>query len=389
MLRLFFATYFVAVAVSLPFLPPYLRNLGLSGREVGLMLSLAPLCHLGVPLVWGWLADRTRRPDVLLRVASLGSWALFAPLVFVRDMPAMLFVYGAHHVFAVAVPGLIDALAVERVKRHGDDYGRIRVWGSLTFTATVLATSQVVSARGPRGGDPLIPILLTAALGLALAASLGVRGGGGATERPHARDVRLLARDPRFRLLLVVAMLHWASTAPYHGFFSILAQDRGLAPKIVGYAWVVSVVGEMGAFYFFRHLRRRFALSTLLMLATGASVARWLVVAGAAAPATLIAIQAIHTLTFGAFHATAVAWLGECVPEKLRATGQTLYTASVYGLGNLLGMLGAGTIYDATGGAGAAFFAAGLVELAPFLLCLTLGRRLDPASRARAAAAAA
>lgn len=376
MLRLFFVAYFTAVAVSIPFFPPYLRGLGLSGREVSWMLSLAPLCHLGVPLFWGWLADRTRRPDVALRIAVGGAALLFIPLIGVRTMPALLFLYGAHQAFSVAVPGLLDSLAIERVRKLGEDYGRIRIWGSASFTITCLALGPIFTARG-RTGDVLVPILLTATLGFAFLTSLGLRGMG-AAERPHASDMRALIRDPRLVLLLVVGTLHWGCTAPYHGFLSILLQDRGLSPQVTSIAFVLSVVGEITAFFFFTRVRRRFALSTLLAWAMGSSILRWIVIARSTSPTVLVAIQIMHLLTFGAFHATAVAWLAECVPSKLRATGQTLYTASVYGLGNLIGMLGSGALYDATGGAATSFLVAGVVEVVPLGLVLVLGRRLDP-----------
>jgi PPP family 3-phenylpropionic acid transporter len=376
-LRLFYVAYFTAVAVSLPFFPPYLRGLGLTGRKVSWVLALAPVCHLGVPLFWGWLADRTRRPDLALRIAAAGAALLFVPLIGVRAMPAILLLYGVHQAFNVAIPGLLDSLAIERVRKLGEDYGRIRVWGSVSFTAMCLALGPLLTARGSKPGDALVPILMVATLGLAFLTSLGVRGMG-AAERPHASDIRALVRDPRFVLLLVVANLHWACTAPYHAFFSILLQDRGLSPQVMSNAFVVSVLGEMAAFFFFSKIRRRFALSTVLAWAVGSSILRWIVVARSGSPAVLVLVQVIHMLTFGAFHAAAVAWLAECVPAKLRATGQTLYTASVYGLGNLLGMLGSGALYDATGGAATSFLVAGVLELLPLALVLGPGRRLDP-----------
>jgi hypothetical protein len=76
------------------------------------------------------------------------------------------------------------------------------------------------------------------------------------------------------------------------------------------------------------------------------------------------------------------------VPPALRATGQTLFTAATYGFGNLIGMLGSGALYDASGGAEAAFAAAAALELVPFALTVTLGRKLDPGAHANTVAVA-
>jgi len=40
MLKLFFVCYFITSGVSVPFFPAYLRQIGLSGREVSLTLAI-------------------------------------------------------------------------------------------------------------------------------------------------------------------------------------------------------------------------------------------------------------------------------------------------------------------------------------------------------------
>ncbi len=344
MLRPFYFVYYIAIAVSLPFFPPYLRALGLSGKEVSLVLSVAPVMHLGVPLFWGWFADRTRRPDLLLRIACLGACLFYSPINFVRTMPTLLLVIAGHQAFAVAINGLADTLAVQRA-RQGDDYGRIRVWGSVSFSLACLVIAPILSARNRPDGDPLVPLLSTTCLGLAFLASLAVRGQG-PTVRPHAKDVRLLLADRRFLFLLVLAPLHWACCAPYHGFLGILIKDRGLPTTTTGHAFFASVTGELLALYFFRNLRRRFSLPTLLAASFAASIARWLLTAYATTPQMLVGLQTLHALTFGLFWVACLAWLSECVPSNLRATGQTLFTACTLGIGNILGTMGTGIIYD-------------------------------------------
>jgi PPP family 3-phenylpropionic acid transporter len=375
MLKLFYVCLFVASGVSIPFFPPYLRQLGLSGREVATLMAVAPVLHLGAPLLWGWAADRTRRPDLLLRVACLGAGVCLVPLVSLRALPAMLPVYAAHQLFAVATLGLADSLAVDRARRLGEDYGRTRLWGSISFVAACTLAGPVLLARGRAEGDPLVPLTIAAAFLLSSVAALALRGEAGAP-RPHARDLRLLLRDRRFLFLLVVAPLHWACLSPYHGFFAILVHDRGHGADVIGLAFAVSVIAEIVAFYFFRHLRRRFSLPFLLAFAMAASAARWLMVSVSFSAPALVAGQLLHALSFGVFWSAAVAWLGECVPPALRATGQTLYTAVTFGVGHLVGVLGSGLLYDATGGASAAFATAAGLELIPLALTLAAGWRL-------------
>ena len=376
MLQLFYACYFAAIGASVPFFPPYLRSLGLSGTQISFMLAVAPLLHLGVPLGWGWIADRTRRPDLVLRLVCLTASLLMVPLIFVRTMPAMLFLYAAHQAFVVPIIGLTDAIALERV-RQGADYGRIRVWGSLAFALSSLLVGWLLDARGRTGGDPLIPSYIAAVLGAAFLVSLTLRGHG-TQERPHASEIRTLLRDRRFIFLLIFAPLHWACTAPYHGFLGILFRDRHLAQGLLGASFLVAVSAEMATLFFFGRLRRRFNLAPLLVVAFAVTGVRWVLVAVVRDPFWLVALQAVHALTFGIFWGSALAWVGECVPPRLRATGQTLFTGVLYGVGNGLGMLGSGALYDAFGGAEPSFVIAGVLEVVPLALMATWGRRLDP-----------
>jgi PPP family 3-phenylpropionic acid transporter len=348
-LRLFYACYFASMGASVPFFPPYLRSLGLSGRQISFMLALAPLLHLAVSLGWGWIADRTRRPDLVLRLVCLTACLLMVPLVFVRTMPAMLFLYAAHQAFAVPIIGLTDALALERV-RQGADYGRIRVWGSFAFALSSQAVGTLLRLRGHTGGDPLVPAFIAGALGLAFLTSLTLRGHV-ERERPHAREISTLLADKRFLFILLLAPLHWGCTAPYHGFLGILFRDCHLPQDLLGASFLVSVGAEMATLYFFAKLRARFTLAPLLSVAFAATAVRWCLVAYVRNSALLVALQAVHALTFGVFWGSALAWVGECVPPRLRASGQTLFT--------------------------------GVLELVPLALVATLGRRLEPLRASR------
>ena len=378
MLRLFYACYFAGIGASVPFFPPYLRSLGLSGTQISLMLAVAPILHLCVPMAWGWLADRTRRPDLVLRGVCLAAALLMVPLIFVRTMPAMLFLYAGYQAFLVPIIGLTDAITLERV-RQGADYGRIRLWGSFAFAVSSLVVGRLLDARGRTGGDPLIPTYIAVTLGIAFLVSLTLRGGQGASqERPHASEIRTLLRDRRFLFLLIFAPLHWGCTAPYHGFLGILFRDRHLTQGLLGASFLVSVGAEMATLFFFGRLRRRFTLAPMLMVAFAVTAVRWVLVAVVQDPFWLVALQVVHALTFGVFWGSALAWVGECVPPRLRATGQTLFTGVLYGVGNGLGMLGSGALYDAFGGAEPSFAIAGALEVVPLVLMATWGRRLDP-----------
>jgi PPP family 3-phenylpropionic acid transporter len=355
------------------FLPAYLRGLGLSGREISTVFAVPPLLAMVVPLAWAYLADRTHRHDRVLRVVVGGAWLGFVPMLFARSFPVIFAGWALYAMFAVAVGGLADAFAVARV-RTGAIYGRLRLWGSVGYVVAAVLVGALLSARD-RAVDRLVPAAMWLALGCAFAAALRLRGPGEAATRPRAADVRALLRDPRLRLLLAVAALHWICLAPYNVYFGVFLHDLGLRPLSWGLAYSTGVVMEVIVLMTFHRLQARFRLETLLAAAFAVSAARWLAIAVIRAPAALIALQALHGMTFGMFWSAAIALVASTVPASLRATGQALLVMAI-NLGSALGNTITGRIYDAYGPR-LLFLLAAAGQLAPLAVVLAARRLRD------------
>ena len=375
MIELFYFVSMLVVGVSAPYFPPYLQGLGFSGRQISTVLSVPPLLALVVPLGWAWVADRTKQHARVLRLVCAGACLGFVPMLFVRRFATILPCYFAYATFYIGISGLTDSLAIARMQA-GSDYGRMRVWGSAGCMAAALLTGGLLTLRGrDPDADPLVPCLIFVALLAAALAARRVRGMGETGAHPHLRDLRLLFGSGRFRLLLIAAPLHWACCAPYNSFFGILLRDRHLPPVVLGVSFCVGVAGEMLIFVRFSWLRARFDLDTMLAIAFGGSAVRWLLVSQLNSIAAVMLLQLVHCLTYGLFWAAGVAVVGETAPPSLHATGQAFFVLSVVGVGNILGTLGTGALYDLGGGAGYAFLAAGFAELIPLALALTARRR--------------
>lgn len=359
----------MSVGISMPFFSPYLLGLGFSGRQIAAILCVVPVLNMGVPLFWAWTADRTRRHARILSGICLGAFCGYLPLVVAHAFPLVLLSYLAFAVFGVGIGTMVDSMAIVQV-RAGADYGRIRVWGSIGYMAAAIAVGALLTSRAGRRADPIVPALVATALFATFLATLQLRGVGEPAARPHWNDVTRLLANPRFRLLLVVAPLHWIGCAPYNIFFGIFVRDRHLSPVVVGAALATGVAAEMIVLLFFQRLRRRFDIETLMAVAFGGTVIRWALMPFAAAMASVITLQLLHALTFGLFWGAGIALVGDCVPPVLRATGQSLYVTSMLGLGNVLGYLATGWVYDARGTVAPAFWGAAALEILPLALVL-------------------
>ena len=387
-LRLFYFLYYGYVGAFLSYFAPYLRGLGFTGHQIGAIMLCAQLVAAPAALAWGQLGDRLRAPSQALKLCALGALGAMAALPFARTPLAVGAVLVAHAIFGGAVVPLLDATTMEAVRRDpgGPTYSRTRLFGSLGFIVSAQGLGLALSARGERPADLLVPLAMLAfVVGYALLAQRSVSEIGSlpsaarasTEERPHLRDAATLLRSPPLLVLLAACALHWASLSPYHLFFGVLIRDLALPASLTGLALAVGVCAEVAAFFAFPALERRVPLQPLFALSFAATALRWLLVSRATSAFALVALQLLHGLSFGLFWGCAVESLGRIVPARLRATGQAIFSAVVFGAGNALGSGFAGAAYDRFGSVGPLFAAASAIELIPLALVAVLGAILS------------
>lgn len=386
-LRLIYFLYFGAVGTTLPYFAPYLRDLGFSGSAIGTVQMLAPLVAPAAALGWAALADRTGRPERMLRLATLVSLgaALFLPWAVTPLAVGAVVLFQSLGDRAV-VP-LLDSLTMEQVRRSpGQSYARIRLGGSLGFAVLALLAGGLLAWRGDRPADPLVPwLILSLVAGYALAVRGLPRGEPPGGERPGWLAVRPLLRNRRLLLLLAGGAVHWLACAPFHLFFGLLVRDRALPSAVTGLGMGAGVLAEIAVLLLFPRLAGRWSLTGLFTVAFAGSSLRWLLLSQAESAAAVIALQLFHGLTFGLFWSCSVEAMSRMVPAPLRATGQALFTAVVFGAGNAIGYQLSGLALDWYGRSPPLFAWAGAIELIPLLgAALLAGRPATPPTTSRA-----
>ena len=76
----------------------------------------------------------------------------------------------------------------------------------------------------------------------------------------------------------------------------------------------------------------------------------------------LIVVQGLHAVSFGAFHAVAIALVHQQFPPRQQARGQALYSSLSFGAGGAIGSAASGWSWT-TQGEAVTFAAAGAVAL--------------------------
>jgi MFS transporter, PPP family, 3-phenylpropionic acid transporter len=384
-LRLFYLLYYGAVGANLPYFAAYLRGLGFSGEQIGTVQMMGPIVAAPVAIAWATIADRVGAPSRALSVAALWSVAAAAFLPVARTPIALAAVVLLQSFAERAVVPLADSVTLEWTRaRRGTSYASIRLFGSLGFIALAEGLGLLLSARGDRAGDVAVPLTVVACVaGYALAAQR-LPSPPAHLARPSGKDALALARDPRLVAILLACAVHWMGCAPFHLMFGVFIRDERLPASLTGLAMAAGVGAEVVGLLGFPWLERRFGVRALFAIAFAGTAVRWFLLSGAHGAAPIVLLQLFHGLTFGVFWGASMRALSERVPPSLRATGQALYSAVVFGGGNAAGYQLAGIGYDRLGGVRPLFLSAAALEVV--LLAATLAApRLMRATPAEAA----
>jgi PPP family 3-phenylpropionic acid transporter len=345
-LSAFYFVYFLMLGAFAPFFGVYLKALGLSSFQIGVLLGIVPVVRAVFPALWGWLADHQGQRRHLVRLTTAAAALACAGLLLVRSfgwLAAVLFVL---NVFWCASLPLVEATTFGLLGGRLGDYGRIRVWGSLSFVIAVLAVGPALD----RAGVAILPgVLLGLFTLMAGAAWLLPADHAGPHHAEHV-PLRDVLRRPEVIALFAACFLMSLAHGPYNNFYSIHLVDEGYSKTTVSWLWTLSVVAEVGVFLWMPHILRRASIAAVIAFSLGCAVLRFLVIGWLVrAPAALAAAQLLHAATFGAHHAAALAAVHHFFRGRHQARGQALYTALGFGAGGAAGAFASGWLWDHAG----------------------------------------
>lgn len=365
----YYGAVFLALGVYLPFWPVWLAHRGLGAQEIGLLFALASWIKVGAMPPIAQVADRSGRAKATLVGAAALSLAAFAGFVPAQGFWPILAVTVAAAAFFPALIPLGESQAMAAVLREGLDYGRIRLWGSLTFILGTAGAGRLLTGRDP----DLVLVLILGALVLTLAAALALPAPRAETAAPGRRGLAALVGSRRFLGFLAAASLLQASHAVYYAFSALHWTRAGLSEAAVGGLWAEGVIAEVVLFAAGGAALARLGPRGLLLAAGLGGIVRWTALGLTTALPALAAVQVLHAATFGAAHLGAMHFIARAAPPGLSATAQSLYAAVSGGIAMGLAMLLAGRLYEALGGH--AFLAMAGLSAAGTLVALALRGR--------------
>jgi PPP family 3-phenylpropionic acid transporter len=381
---LIFGATSAVIGVHMPFLPVWFDWIGLSAYQIALLGAAPVFVRILTIPVAGYFADRWGRAPEMVLWMSLAAILGFLALTQMRGFGFVLaaVVFQAF-VWSPVFP-LSETVAMGIIKRTGLDYGRMRLWGSVTFIVTNCAGGWAIERVGAQSVVWFL-VALVALTAVAAFVLLRVVRGDDDTGAPvvHAArrispaDVASLVARRDFRLFLLSTGAVQSSHAVLYVFGILHWRAHGISAEWASVLWTISILFEIALFAWSRQVLQRFDPVKMIAIGCAAGVVRWGVMGLDPGLLLLVPLQMAHALTFASSHIGAIHYLTRTVPEHQMGTAQALYSAFTGGIATGVAMLAIGPLYANFGGR--AYWAMAVVSIAGLAASLAIGRARTPA----------
>ncbi|KAA2237279.1 MFS transporter [Salinarimonas soli] len=335
---------FAAIGVSMPFLPVWMESRGLGAGAIGVLLAIPTVVRVLVTAPLMSLADSPTGARRLLVLGQVGAALGYIVMLGAESPLVIALLVAAVAVAQAPIVPTGDLLTTDAVRADPSlNYGRIRVWGSITFLATSIAGGYVLALLPPDG-------ILWTIIGLGLLAMLVSHRAALVRDTPalegRRRVLGLRFDLPRpLALAIAACACVQASHAAVYGFGSIHWRSLGFSGPVIGVLWSIGVVAEIALFIGLgRMVSGGVKGLRLVGLGAGAAAFRFGVLATDPGLAATACLQALHALTFGATHLGAMAALTALSPPGARGAAQGVYSAG-QALATGLAMVASGGLY--------------------------------------------
>ena len=381
--RFSFAYAFLMVGngVQLPFLPLWLQSQGLSLAANSAVVAAMTLVRVvGAPF-FAALADYSGKRLAVIRFCAAGACLAYAALSMSSGNNSIL-VLGclAAFMFSPVFP-LTEGFSVEAASRMGFDYGRVRLWASLSFlvgslgSGALLTVVPVQQAIWLIAGAQMLSALATWVL---------------PPEPPH--PAHLTQASPlqwgetfkflfasRLTVFLLAAGLANCSHGMLYAESTVHWAHLGFTTFDIGLLWASAVLAEAALFFFSGAVIKQVPLARLLCLGLFGATLRWLGMGLATSLWSMLLLQLLHCISFALTHLALMHFIRLNVPQKLRNTAQGLYTALASGLLLSGTQWASGPLYEKAGGE--AFFVMALVSVCGLAVALFNLAKLSPTAQ--------
>ncbi|MCU4612934.1 MULTISPECIES: MFS transporter [Acinetobacter] len=372
----FYLFYYSIVGTFMPYWNLYLQDQGFNYKQIGILSSIAIITRFFAPLIWGWIADKSGKRMLLVRIATwMEACIWFAIFIIPNSFQSIALLMLVFSFFQNAILAQFEGVTLFWLgEKRAELYGKVRKWGSVGFIVGVFAVGALLEIIP----ISMLPILLLSFSFLAFLWSFSIKEPEHAPSSQKKLEPLLpILKKPMVAAFFGIEFILLFSQAPFYSFYSNFLKEIGFSTMQIGTLWATGVIAEIVMFAVAQRVFFiRFSWRTLVAACLILTSLRWLLVGmlNTHFIGQLLA-QCLHAFSFGLFHLIAMKVIFQNFSAEQQGRGQALYS-TMWGLGVASGSLLAGHYWQILSGA-TIFLCASVVVLLGLILVVWLPNQIE------------
>lgn len=335
-----FACYF-------PFLPVYLGSRNFSYTEMGIVFAINSLAGVLFQPIWGYITDKFLYKKKALIIMMVGSAIGIFNFLFTRDLMMVICSQIIFIAFQSPLAPVADAYSYEMIQSNKNmQYGRIRLMGSAGFA--ILAAIMGIVIKFTNIYSTFIIYSLLMLVVVVITKSINFKGEGDISNKISFNDVGALFRNKRFMIFILSVFLFNIAQGTNGNYIAVLIQKTGGDVSNIGIMSFITAMTELPVLFFSVRFLKKFGTLNLYILSAFTFSIRFFLDSISTNYNIVLIIQILQCITFTFYIISALQYVNEVVPIKMRTSGITLYSAIGCGLGGFIGNILGGMIIDNT-----------------------------------------
>lgn len=354
--------FFISIPLSIMggFMPVYMREIGFSDTQVGVVVGIAALTGMVCTAIWGAIDDKFQRSSKLLLITALMAGVGVFFMGMVKTFALFLLARVIYDMFMCGSWPITDKTAMQAQEHYKAPYANMRVWGSVGFSIILVPVMFLVDKFNSNAIAFAIALI---GIGLAVLSTFLFKDIDNRTQailttedndekkvkKPDNAIKTLLTTKP-YILLMLTFMFMYSSNEVAGSFQGIhLTQTLGAPSIAISLATLIAAgISEVPLFIISTKLNQKFGWYFSILIAAVCFLLRFTYEGQITSWHWFLAGKMIHGICMGLSTSAFFVLVKKHVDAKVYSRAVTLLTSIRCLLTTVLSM-GVGSLIDYTG----------------------------------------
>ncbi|MEA4811450.1 MAG: MFS transporter [Anaerolineaceae bacterium] len=379
---LFFALFYGAIGIILPFLNIHFRQIGFSGVQISSLLVLGLIIQISMVSQLGFWFDNSPRKRIILTFAVLALALTMAFLPIARHYLPILILYVMNYTIGMITGSVAVNLSYQAGTHPSggtNRFGSMRLWGSVGFSVMALLGGILMEKKGILLND-FIYILLQLSLAAVIfwvipQQSFAHEGAADSPDSPSGfKQVIKMVFNNRYLWMTVLALAMTDTLNDgIRAFEPVFMKELGISTAVIGLVSTLGALVEIPVLFWGGRILEKLGTNKLVIAVIAFDLIRRFFVWLLPMPGVVMAASILNAVSFPVRLLVTIYLVNTFIPKRFTTTANGFISVALYGLGYIFSNAVCGLIYDYFGPRQNYLFWSALAFLA-LLLAVTAGK---------------